>query len=125
MHDQFKDIPHDHTLIQAPHYYEIAKTNMRNFMSTPKRSADELVYWMHDWTAALEALAKRRDVVFLQSEFHDFLRFEDIEAYLAPHSRATAKLLSATAQLCLLEMPKTIAREIRAAIDAPQRMQLT
>ena len=124
MHDQFKDIPHDHALIQDPHYYEIAKLNMRNFMSTPKRSADELVYWMHDWTAVFEKLVSRCDVVFLQSEHHDFLRYHDIETYLRPFSRAVPKLLSDTAQLCLLERPEMIASAVRQAIDCSGSVRL-
>jgi len=112
MDDQFKDIPHDHALIKDPQFYKLASQAMRDFMTTPRRSADELVHWMHDWTSALETVATRMPILFLQSEFHDFLRLSDTTEYLDALPKAKAVLLKDSAQLCVIEHPELIARHI-------------
>ena len=116
MHDQFKDIPHDHALIEDSEFYRLANQAMRDFMSTPRRSADELVYWMQDWTGALETVASRMPILFLQSEFHDFLRLPDTTEYLDALPKIKAVLLEDTAQLCVIERPELIAQHIAAHI---------
>ena len=116
LNEQFKDIPHDQTLLEDPKFYELARSSMRDFMMTPKRSADELVHWMHDWTEAFLELVSRRDVIFLQSELHDFLRYKDVADYLRAYPRAKAILLQGMAQLCVVEHPEIIARHIVEAV---------
>lgn len=118
MDDQFKDIPHDHALIEDPAFYALARQSMRDFMSTPKRSADELVHWMHDWTDALDTACARLPVLFLQSEHHDFLRADAIREYLAQRRRASTICLEDTAQLCVFERPDLIARKIATFVCA-------
>ncbi|GAA0465097.1 hypothetical protein GCM10009096_02050 [Parasphingorhabdus litoris] len=123
MHDQFKDIPHDHALIQDPEYYALALAGMSDFMSTPKRSADELVHWVQDWTDALHSLAKRSRVVFIVSEGHDFLRFSDIAEYLHDIPNSEVLLLKNTARLCVFEKPDDVAAAIAATLS-PKPLQI-
>lgn len=110
--DQYKDIPHDLKLIEDPFFYELARIGMRDFMSTPKRSADELVYWVHDWTDALLTVSKRLPVLFLQSDQHDFLDLETTQDYLAKLGTPKFSVVENAAQLCLFEKPEVIAEQI-------------
>lgn len=112
MEDQFKDIAHDFRLIKDPKFYDLARTTMRDFMSTPKRSADELVYWMQDWTLQLSRASEAGRLTVLQSEHHDFLRFEDTESYFAQMPNVRVVQLDDCAQLCVFEKPDLIAAEI-------------
>lgn len=116
MEDQFKDIVHDFELIEDPYFYELARIAMRDFMSTPKRSADELVYWMQDWTPQLKQVAKTGRLSILQSEHHDFLRFDDAEGYFEQIPNVRTVLLEDCAQLCFFEKPHLIAAEIVSSI---------
>ena len=115
--DQYKDIPHDLKLIEDPAFYDLARIAMRDFMTTPKRSADDLVYWVHDWTKALVSVSKRLPTLFLQSEHHDFLRYNETEAYLKKLPGVELVELADTAQLCVFEKPALIADAISGRMD--------
>lgn len=117
MKNQFNDMPHDSDLIVTPKYYDAAVRAMKDFMSTPKRSADELVYWMHDWTEALKDVAGRLPVLYLQSEHHHYLRREITADYIAPLPFARLAILRDVALLCVIENPHAIAREISTLIN--------
>ncbi|MEZ5697282.1 MAG: hypothetical protein R3E18_12885 [Sphingomonadaceae bacterium] len=86
-------------------------------MSTPKRSADELVYWMHDWTEALRNVVQRMPMLFLQSEYHNYLRQDVISEYLAAFPQAQAEILPEVALLGVIEKPKVIARKIANLLE--------
>lgn len=117
MVNQFGDIPHDQKLIKNPEFYAVAVQSMRGFMSTPKRSADDLVYWMHDWTAALRTVAERMPMLFLQSEYHNYLRQEMIAEYLSAFPNVRAEILPKVALLGVIEKPKEVARKIASVLE--------
>lgn len=120
MNDQFKDIIHDFALIEDPCFYGLARLSMRDFMSTPKRSADELVYWVKDWTPELNKVAKTGRLTVLQSEHHDFLRFSDTANYFEQLPGVRLTQLDNCAQLCMFEKPDLIAAEI---VDSITRLE--
>lgn len=112
MVNQFSDIPHDQKLIEDPEFYAVAVQSMRDFMSTPKRSADDLVYWMHDWTESLRTVAERMPMLFLQSEYHNYLKQDLIAEYLSEFPNARAEILRKVALLGVIEKPKAVANRI-------------
>lgn len=116
MTHQFSDIPHDQNLIEDPAFYAVAVQSMRDFMSTPKRSADDLVYWMHDWTEALRTVAKRMPMLFLQSEYHNYLKQDPIADYLEPYPKARAGVLPKVALLGVVEKPAALAKKIASVL---------
>lgn len=118
MVNQFSDIPHDQKLIEDPEFYAVAVQSMRDFMSTPKRSADDLVYWMHDWTEALRSVAERMPMLFLQSEYHNYLRQDVIAQYIADYPNARAEILPDVALLGVIEKPRAVAQKIASVLNS-------
>lgn len=73
MKSQFAQSANSTELLKLPHIYQPASKAMSDYMSQPRRSVDELIYWVSDWTQAFQKVAAKMPVAFIQSELHEWL----------------------------------------------------
>ncbi|MEM9312209.1 MAG: alpha/beta fold hydrolase [Pseudomonadota bacterium] len=105
---QLAESAHDTQLIKQPKFFALARRALLDFMSTPQRSVDELVYWVSDWTDALSQVAAEMPVHFIHSEKHDWLPHADVANVCGHYPSAKLTVVEATAQLLVYERPHEV-----------------
>ncbi len=119
---QFQESEHDTQLLDQPAIYSAAKEAMIWFMKTAKRSVDELVYWVSDWSDAFDLVSKNRPVLFVQSERHEWLPTHHTVEFCRNLPNANFRILPKTAQLFIYEQPEAFCRALRELVDmSPSR----
>ena len=114
---RFRDSPYDTDLLSVPHIFESAKKAMLDFMNTPRRSADELIYWMSDWTPAFQNVVSKMPVLFVQSEKHEWLSHQQTVEFCKKAPAADCSILSGAAQLFVYQQPEAFCRSLRSLCD--------
>ncbi|MHA6332817.1 alpha/beta fold hydrolase [Qipengyuania sp. CAU 1752] len=113
MKSQFAESKHDSKLLLSPRYYRPAKNAMADFFSTPRRSVDELIYWVTDWTKALLKVADSSPVLFIHSQEHDWLPYQEVAEFCAKNPNLECVVVENTAQLLFYEKSDLLFQAIR------------
>lgn len=114
---QFLESEHDTQLLAYPEIYAAAKEAMLYFMKTPKRSVDELVYWVSDWSNIFKTVSESRPVLFVNSEKHEWLPTQHTVEFCSNLPNVNCRILSETAQLFIYERPGDFCQSLRDLID--------
>ncbi|MEM9570434.1 MAG: alpha/beta fold hydrolase [Pseudomonadota bacterium] len=117
MQTQFEESGHDTEILKQPEIYRSARKAMANFIGTPKRSVDELRMWVSNWSEDLKFALGHLPVVFVHSEYHDWLPAQMVEQYAHRYRRARCQILPGVAQLFLFERPDLFAESARQVLD--------
>ena len=119
MTSQFAESPRDSKLLETPEIYALARKSMADFVKLPKRSVDELCWWVSDWTASLTTAASQIPVLFVHSEEHEWLPYQDIINLSRQTPNTTYSILKNTAQLFVYDQPKAFSQSLCKLADAP------
>ena len=113
MHSQFEASPHDLDLLDDPEMYRIAHKAMSDFMSVAKRSVDELLYWVSDWTPNLQTAQGNTRGMMVHSQHHDWLNASEVEEYCRTTPNMAVEIIPGTAQLFIYERPDEFCKSLK------------
>lgn len=114
---QFGESEYYTTLLAQPHIYSAARHAMLNFMRTPHRSVDEIIYWASDWTEAFRKTVSKMPVIFVQSELHKWLAYQRVVDFSKTEPAAYCTILSGTGELFIYDRPDVFYRSLRKLCD--------
>jgi len=119
---QFGESEYYTRLLQKPHVYSAARHAMLNFMRTPRRSVDEIIYWTSDWTEAYQITVSKMPVMFVQSELHKWLAYQRVRDFSKREPAAHCSVLSGTGELYMYDRPEVFYRSLRKLCDLAQSL---
>lgn len=117
MRSQFAASQHDLDLLEDPELYRIAHKSMSDFMGTARRSVDELLYWVSDWTPHLKIAQANTQGLLIHSERHDWLNAGEIECYCRNTPNLESAIIPETAQLFIYEKPDNFCKSLREVCE--------
>jgi len=112
MKSQFAESANCTALLKLPHIYQPASKAMYDYMSTPRRSVDELIYWVSDWTATFHKVAANMPVSFIQSEFHEWLSYQRTVDFCEPVPGARCSTIAGSGELFVFDRPKAFCKAL-------------
>ncbi len=116
MKNQFAESPNCTALLKLPHIYQPASKAMLDYMNTPRRSVDELIYWVSDWTGSFRSVAERMPILFVQSELHEWLNYQRTIDFCVQNAAAHCAAIDGTGELLTFDRPKAFCRTLATLV---------
>ncbi len=112
MKNQFAESANCTALLKFPHIFRPANKAMLNYMSVPRRSVDELIYWVSDWTSSFRNVADKMPVMFFQSELHEWLAYQRTIDFCEHEPAAHCSSIAGSGELFVFDRPKAFCRAL-------------
>ncbi len=112
----YKDSKIDTEALKNTTIAKVVENNLSYTLSDPKRSADDLIFWMIDWTPAYDRLVKTIPVLFVHGEQHDWLSAGDVEKFCNARKNAKAEIIPGVSQLGLYQKPEAFAKAMASIL---------